>query len=137
MRVIQPPPPDELCYDIKNPKLLNYIRTRAAGRIEDIDEKTRQVVRDVVMKAFSSAMVPRQMAKEIVDYLELLPSQEVELLNYSNGLRKGTTVKAHAACAKKVETFRKRLLMDRAMTHCTCREKHGELFVWTEAASRN
>lgn len=99
--------------DLSNPFLVNFINTQTASKLTDLDEKTKEIIRDGVRKSFSNRITPNKIAKEILDQIKLSSKENEELIQLQLELEKQGITKTKIVA--KIESQRKSLLKEKAL----------------------
>lgn len=129
-----------LRYDTSNPALKRFVNTRTGELIVNVQKDTQKIVQQAVMRSFSEALKPRQVANLIKDSIGLYPKQEQALFNYSSSM-----YAAGKLSDEKIEDltgdYADRLLDSRAMTIARTETRNaanqGQLSVWKEASNQD
>lgn len=135
---LDPPTQKMLRWDIKNPRIRNYVDTRMGHLIHGIQVDTRKQLRNAVTRHFTKAYTPKEVANEIVGsvglgerYTKAVDNYRTRLINDDMPISKVDTL---------VESYEGRLLDSRAMTIARTEvrraSQEGQYNVWNEAANQ-
>jgi len=135
------PPPVEtsLRWDMTNPSIQRYINTTSANLVKNVEESTRDTIRDAVVRSFNQVLTPRQIANQLHGSIGLFPRWEKAVENYRAGLMSKGTL-SEERVEDMADAYRERLLRARARmiarTETRRATNHGQLSVWREAHAR-
>ena len=128
-----------LHFDWRNPAIRYWVKNRTGELIVGIQSDTQKVVQRAVMRSFTHALTPRQVAEEIKNSIGLYPRQQDALVNYRSGLQQNKTLTPDRVDTL-VDKYSDRLLDQRAMTIARTETRfatnQGQLDVWSEAANQ-
>lgn len=70
-----------LAFDVTNPEAVRWARTRSARLVREITTETRQAIREMVGRAFTEGLPPRELAKLVRDAVGLTSRDADAVLN--------------------------------------------------------
>jgi hypothetical protein len=127
-----------MVFDALNPKAVDYIRTQGARLVTNINETTRNGIRELMRESFELGIPPRQTAERIKKLVGLTPRHAKAVANYkalllSEGVKPATV-------DKRVNAYKERLLRWRARniarTETMKASNNGQLALWDAAIEK-
>ena len=124
-----------LRYDVKNPRIADYIANRTGHLITTSEDGMRAAVSAAVKRSMTNAISPRQAAGEIIGSIGLNERQAIALANKRTALE--TSGHSPAKQSEIVDAYADKLLDDRAMmiaaTEIRAAQNEGQQAVWEQA----
>lgn len=77
---LQPPPAPELQFDARNPYAVREAIEKAAALIAEVDEETRQAIRELIADAINRQESPAKIAKRVRQMIGLTTRQQAAIL---------------------------------------------------------
>ncbi len=130
-------PNRDLRYDMKNPRLRDYVNRRTGELVVNIQSDTQKTIQNAVARSFNEALTPRDVAGIIRGSIGLYPRQEQALRNYRQNLV------ASGFNTEKIDTlsgrYEDRLLNQRAMmiarTETRLASNVAQQSIWEQASN--
>jgi hypothetical protein len=79
-------------FDLLNPRSIDFIRSYSFALIHDISDTQRELIRNILMRAFTEGGHPFQQAREIRNSIGLTPRQEQAVANYRKALQNNSMI---------------------------------------------
>lgn len=125
----------EMAFDATNPEAVRWAETRAARLIVEVGRETRRAVREIVSRAFSEGIPPREAARLIKDVVGLTSRQAGAVA----GLRARLAAKGVRAAEVQRRTsryasrLRRRRALTIARTETMAAANEGQRQLWLQA----
>jgi hypothetical protein len=121
--------------DLKNPKYTQFIVERFNKYLLDLNVEAQEHIQRQIMRSFSHAKHPSEVADDIIDHIGLNHRQSIALTNYQMGLKEKGVPEAQAR--RLSDDYETRLLEQRsimiARTEIQNANNQGQLSVWQAA----
>jgi hypothetical protein len=128
-----------LRFDWRNPAIKSWVKNRTGELVVGIQLDTQKVIQRAVMRSFTKAYTPRQVADEIKNSMGLYPRQQEALVNYRTGLEQDKKIDPDRVDSF-VDKYSDRLLDQRAMTIARTETRfatnQGQIEIWNQAADQ-
>lgn len=138
IKALPEPAQKGLRFDLKNPRIRDYVNNRTGALVVGIENDTRNLIQNAIARHFEEAMSPRRVSEIIKPSIGLYPAQTRALQNYRMGLEKEGTKPARLEALS--DAYHDRLLDARAMMIARTETKfalnEGQMAVWNQAADQ-